>query len=342
MTRVMLLKVNRRGPSAISLGARVRFLQRCLLLCCGWLALCAHAAFPQAAVTMIVPGPAGSGTDQVARLLSEEFARLLAQPVVIENKAGASGSVGVQLLMRAKPDGYTIMIGHVSTHGIVPALRQPKPYDPVADFAPIGAIGSSSNVLVIAPDQKINNLADFITYAKQQPLLSYGSPGVGLSQHFDGYSFGKVFGFDMLHVPYKGTGPGMTDLIGGRLTMMFVTPPAVMSFVESGKLIALAQASAERQRAFLNIPTFKELGYPEIVNETWWGLFAPKGTPDTIISALHQTLITSLKSEKIKKGLSALVVEVAEPQSSRDFGAFVDKDYQRWVKLVEQSGIKVD
>ena len=134
----------------------------------------------------------------------------------------------------------------------------------------------------------------------------------------------------------------MTDLIGGRLTMMFVTPPAVMSFVESGKLIALAQASAERQRAFLNIPTFKELGYPEIVNETWWGLFAPKGTPDTIISALHQTLITSLKSEKIKKGLGALVVEVAEPQSSRDFGAFVDKDYQRWVKLVEQSGIKVD
>lgn len=337
-----LLRISRSGPSAATRCASVGFVQRCLLLCCGWFVVCAHAAFPQAAVTMIVPGPAGSGTDQVARLLSEEFARVLAQPVVIENKAGASGSVGVQFLMRAKPDGYTIMIGHVSTHGIVPALRQPKPYDPVTDFAPIGAIGSSSNILVIAPDQKINTLTDFIAYAKRQPLLSYGSPGVGLSQHFDGYSFGKVFGFEMLHVPYKGTGPGITDLIGGRLTMMFVTPPAVMSFVESGKLIALAQASSARQRAFLNIPTFKELGYPEIVNETWWGLFAPKGTPETTISALHQTLIIALKSEKIKKGLDALVVEVAEPRSPRDFGAFVDKDYQRWVRLVEQSGIKVD
>jgi len=124
--------------------------------------------------------------------------------------------------------------------------------------------------------------------------------------------------------------------------MMFVTPPAVMSFVETGKLIALAQASSERQKAFLNIPTFKELGYPDIVNETWWGLFAPKGTPDAIISTLHQKLITALKSEKVKKGLNALVVEVAEPQSPKAFAAFVEKDYQRWVNLVEQSGIKVD
>lgn len=337
-----LLKVNRLEIVATTLRARVRLLQRCLVLACGWLALCAHAAFPQAAITMIVPGPAGSGTDQVARLLSDEFARLLAQSVVIENKAGASGSVGVQLLMRAKPDGYTIMIGHVSTHGIVPALRQPKPYDPVTDFTPIGAIGSSSNVLVVAPNQKINSLAEFIAYGKRQPLLSYGSPGVGLSQHFDGYSFGKVFGFDMLHVPYKGTGPGITDLIGGRLTMMFVTPPAVVSFVESGKLIALAQASSERQQAFLDVPTFKELGYPEIVNETWWGLFSPKETPDETISTLHQALITALQSEKVKKGLTALVVEVAKPQSSQAFGAFVAQDYQRWIKLVEQSGITVD
>ena len=336
------VRVHSRWPMAVMLCTVAHLVQRCLVLFLSFLALDSYAAFPQAALTMIVPGPAGSGTDQVARLLSDEFARLLAQPVVIENKAGASGSVGVQLLMRAKPDGYTIMIGHVSTHGIVPALRQPKPYDPVADFAPIGAIGSSSNVLVVSPDLKINHLADFIAYGKRQPLLSYGSPGVGLSQHFDGYSFGKVFGFEMLHVPYKGTGPGMTDLIGGRLTMMFVTPPAVMSFVESGKLIALAQASSERQKAFLNIPTFKELGYPEIVNETWWGLFAPQRTPDTIISTLHEALITALKSEKVKKGLSALVVEVAEPISSQAFGAFVEKDYQRWVKLVEQSGIKVD
>ena len=239
------LKPSQRGSSATIHFARVGFLQRCLVLCYGWLALCAHAAFPQAAVTMIVPGPAGSGTDQVARLLSDEFARLLAQPVVIENKAGASGSVGVQLLMRAKPDGYTIMIGHVSTHGIVPALRKPKPYDPVDDFVPIGAIGSSSNVLVIAPDQKITNLAEFIAYGKRQPLISYGSPGVGLSQHFDGYSFGKVFGFDMLHVPYKGTGVdadrkltswrcgGKVGLLGGSSCTHTKTEFEQLSFISS-------------------------------------------------------------------------------------------------------------
>lgn len=299
-------------------------------------------AFPTAPVTLIVPGPAGSGTDQIARLLADQFTRTWGQSVVVENRAGASGTLGVQMLMRAKPDGYTIMIGHVSTHGIVPALRKPKPYDPFADFAPIGEIGSSSNILVITPEKNIKNLKDWVAVAQSKKPVSYGSPGVGLSQHFDGYSFGKKFGVEVLHVPYKGTGPAVNDLLGGRIDMMFVTPPAVMPLVNGGKLVALAQTSETRQKAFSGVPTFKELGFPELINKTWWGLFAPKGTPSAVVQKLHASLLSALKSESVQKGLAQLVVEPAPPKSSADFGAFVRSDYQRWENLVQQSGITVN
>ena len=299
-------------------------------------------SFPNSPVTLIVPGPGGSGTDQIARLLADQFTRVWGQSVIVENRAGASGSLGVQLLMRAKPDGYTIMIGHVSTHGIVPALRKPKPYDPFTDFSPIGEIGSSSNILVITPEKNINSVNDWVSLAKTKKSLSYGSPGVGLSQHFDGYSFGKKFDIDVLHVPYKGTGPAVNDLLGGRIDMMFVTPPAVMPLVNSGKLVALAQASETRQKAFSSVPTFKELGYGELVNKTWWGLFAPVGTPNAVIEKLHTSLMGALKSESVLKGLEFLVVEPATPKSSAQFGAFVLSDYQRWVELIEKSGITVN
>ncbi|CAN1507622.1 PBP2_Bug_TTT domain containing protein [Burkholderiaceae bacterium] len=299
-------------------------------------------SFPNAPVTFVVPGPAGSGTDQIARLLADQFTKMWNQSVVVENRAGASGSLGVQMLMRAKPDGYTFMIGHVSTHGIVPALRKPKPYDPFTDFAPIGEIGSSSNILVITPEKNIKTLNEWVEVSKKKNTVSYGSPGIGLSQHFDGYSFGKKFDVEVLHIPYKGTGPAVNDLLGGRIDMMFVTPPAVMPLVNSGKLVALAQTSETRQKAFSNVPTFKELGYDELVNKTWWGLFAPLGTPKNIIEKLNESLLNALKNDAVRKGLELLVVDPSPPKSSAEFGDFVRKDYQRWVDLVQQSGITVN
>jgi tripartite-type tricarboxylate transporter receptor subunit TctC len=299
-------------------------------------------SFPNAPVTFVVPGPAGSGTDQIARLLAEQFTRMWNQSVVVENRAGASGSLGVQMLMRAKPDGHTIMIGHVSTHGIVPALRKPKPYDPFTDFAPIGEIGSSSNILVITAEKNIKTLNEWVAASKAKNTVSYGSPGIGLSQHFDGYSFGKQFNVEVLHVPYKGTGPAVNDLLGGRIDMMFVTPPAVMPMVNSGKLVALAQTSETRQMAFSNVPTFKELGYNELINKTWWGLFAPVGTPKNIVEKLHESLLSALKNDSVRKGLDSLVVDPASPKSSAEFGDFVRTDFQRWVELVQQSGITVN
>lgn len=307
------------------------------------LSMTTHAqSYPNAPVTFIVPGPAGSGTDQIARLLADQFTKTWNQSVVVENRAGASGSLAVQMLMRAKPDGYTFMIGHVSTHGIVPALRKPKPYDPFTDFVPIGEIGSSSNILVVTSEKNIKTLSEWVALSKTKNTVSYGSPGIGLSQHFDGYSFGKKFDVEVLHIPYKGTGPAVNDLLGGRIDMMFVTPPAVMPLVNSGKLVALAQMSETRQMAFSNIPTFKELGYGELVNKTWWGLFAPLGTPKNIVEKLHESLLIALKNDSVRKGLESLVVDPAPPKSSAEFGDFVRNDYQRWVDLIQQSGITVN
>ncbi|NYT82781.1 tripartite tricarboxylate transporter substrate binding protein [Alcaligenaceae bacterium] len=301
----------------------------------------ATAKYPDAPVTFVVPGPAGSGTDAIGRLLADEFSRMWGQPVVVENRAGASGMIGTQYLLRAAPDGYTILLGHVSTHSIVPAVRRPAPYHPVKDFAAIGKIGTSSNVLVVAGNSDIRTVEDLSVLGKNGQTISYGSPGVGLSQHFNGFTFGQVTKNDMLHVPYKGSGPAMTDLIGGRINMMFVTPPAAKSAVDSGQLRALAQTSELRQKAFPNTPTFAELGMPELTNLSWWGLFAPAGTPIEAVQTLNHSLEQVLKKPTVQRQLEAMVIEPAEPVSPAEFREFVGKDFEVWNKLVEESGIRI-
>jgi tripartite-type tricarboxylate transporter receptor subunit TctC len=301
----------------------------------------AAAKYPEAPVTFVVPGPAGSGTDSIGRLLADEFSRMWGQPVVVENRAGASGMIGTQMLLRAKPDGYTILLGHVSTHSIVPALRRPAPYHPVNDFEAIGKIGTASNVLVVANNSGVNTLDDLVARGKNGETIAYGSPGVGLSQHFAGFTFGQVMGTDMLHVPYKGSGPAMTDLIGGRITMMFVTPPAAKGAVDTGQLRALGQTSESRQKAFPDVPTFKELNMPELTNMSWWGLFARAGTPVEAVKTINESLEEALSKEDIRRQLDAMVIEPSGPMSPEDFKAFVGKDFEHWNKLVQDSGIRI-
>ncbi len=301
----------------------------------------AAAKYPEAAVTFVVPGPAGSGTDSIGRLLADEFSKMWGQTVIVENRAGASGMIGTQMLLRAKPDGHTILLGHVSTHSIVPALRRPPPYHPVDDFEAIGKIGTASNVLVVAGNSGIRSLKDLVALGKNGNTISYGSPGVGLSQHFAGFTFGKVMGTDMLHVPYKGSGPAMTDLIGGRISMMFVTPPAAKTAVDAGQLRALAQASESRQKAFPDVPTFAELGMPELTSVSWWGLFAPAGTPAPAVLTINQSLEKALKKPELRRQLEAMVIEPSPPISPAAFKAFVSKDFETWNKLVDESGIRI-
>lgn len=301
--------------------------------------LTAAAQYPTKPVTLIVPGPAGSGTDGIGRLLAKEFSEEWGQPVVVENRAGASGMIGTQALLRQPADGYTILLGHVSTHSVVPAVQDPTPYNPVDDFEAIGQVGSTSNILVVPASSEIQSVEDLIELAKSGTTLSYGSPGVGLTQHFAGYTFGKVNDLDMLHVPYKGSGPALIDLLGGRIHMMFVTPPAAYGGVKGGKLRVLGQTSEKRQTAFPDAPTFEELKMPDLTSTSWFGMFAPAGTPKDVVEKINQSLHKALEKEPVREQLAVMVIEPAEPHSPEDFKAFVSRDHERWKKTVEESDI---
>ena len=182
---------------------------------------------------------------------------------------------------------------------------------------------------------------ELVARGKNGETIEYGSPGVGLSQHFAGFTFGKVMGTEMLHVPYKGSGPAMTDLVGGRLDMMFVTPPAAKGAVDTGQLVALGQTSETRQKAFPDVPTFAELDMPELTNMSWWGLFLKAGAPADVVTTINQSLEAALSKDHVRRQLEAMVIEPSEPMSPEAFKDFVGQDFQHWNKLVQDSGIRV-
>lgn len=297
--------------------------------------------FPNRPITLIVPGPAGSGTDLIGRLVAEKLGDLMHVNVVVENRAGASGMIGVQQLMRAKPDGYTILLGHNSSHVIVPLVTQPKPYDGVEDFAALGRIGRSSNVLVTGASSPYQTLDSLKQAAGRHEPIRYGSPGVGLSQHLDGFALLDALGVPGLHVPYKGSGPALTDLVGGRIDVMFVTPPAVKAVLQGGKVRALAQSSAERQRLFQDVPTLSELGYPQLVSQSWWGLFAPKDTPDKVVALLHARLNEMLANKDVQQSLIQMYIEVAPSRSPEEFKQSMRQDTGKWKRVVEAAGVSL-
>ncbi|RZS84983.1 Bug family tripartite tricarboxylate transporter substrate binding protein [Pigmentiphaga kullae] len=297
--------------------------------------------FPNRPITLIVPGPAGSGTDLIGRLVAEKLGDLMHVNLVVENRAGASGMIGVQQLMRAKPDGYTILLGHNSSNVIVPLVTHPKPYDGVEDFAALGRIGTSSNVLVASASSRYQTLDSLKQAAGRHEPVKYGSPGVGLSQHLDGFALLDELGVPGLHVPYKGSGPALTDLVGGRIDIMFVTPPAVKAALQGGKVRALAQSSAERQRMFQEVPTLSELGYPQLVSRSWWGLFAPKGTPDSVVALFHARLNEMLANKDVQQSLVQMYIEVSPSRSPEAFRQWMQQDVGKWKRVVEAAGVSL-
>ncbi len=297
--------------------------------------------YPSRPVTLIVPGPAGSGTDLIGRLVAEKLGAAMQTNLVVENRAGASGMIGVQQLMRAKPDGYTILLGHNSSHVIVPLVTHPKPYDGVDDFELVGRIGTSSNVLVTSASSPYQTVDSLKQRAGGGDPIKYGSPGVGLSQHLDGFALLSELGVPGLHVPYKGSGPALTDLIGGRIDIMFVTPPAVKAALEGGKVRALAQSSEKRQRSFSDVPTLNELGYPKLVSQSWWGLFAPKATPTPVVERLHSKLNEILENKDVQNALHQMYIEVAPSASPAEFAQWVKRDTEKWKRVVDEAGVSL-
>jgi tripartite-type tricarboxylate transporter receptor subunit TctC len=277
----------------------------------------AWALYPERTIRIVVPFAPGGGTDVVARMLAQELAKDLGVSVIIENKPGAGTIIGTQAVAASAPDGYTLLMGTFS-HAVNSSLSANLPYDPHRDFAPVAMIARSFNIVVVNPKSSVRSIADLIAAAKANPdKLTYGTFGVGTSAHLAGELFKDLAKVSLTAVPYKGAAPAITDLIGGQIDVIFTTVASAASLVESGQLRAIAVTSAERSPAFAQLPTVSEAGVPTYTAESWYGLFAPAGTPAEIIDRLNRAAALAVQSDACKRlGANEGLVMVARPRKS--------------------------
>jgi tripartite-type tricarboxylate transporter receptor subunit TctC len=301
----------------------------------------AMAMYPERAVRIVVPFAPGGGTDVIARTLAQDMAKQLGASVVIENKPGAGTIIGTQAVAASAADGYTLLMGTFS-HAVNSSLSANLPYDPHKDFAAVALIARSFNLVVVNPKSSVHTIADLIAAAKANPdKLSYGTFGVGTSAHLAGELFKDMARVNLTAVPYKGAAPAITDLIGGQIDLMFTTVASAASLVESGQLRAIAVTSAERSPAFPQIPTVAEAGVPGYAAESWYGLFAPAGTPADIIDRLNKSAASAVQSEAFKRlGVNEGLVTVALPPEALD--RYVRSEEERWRRVIREAGIKVE
>lgn len=302
----------------------------------------AQQGYPSRNITFIVPFTPGGSTDILARLLGQRFQDSMKASVVIENKPGAGGGVGSTAIARADPDGYTIGMGHIGTLGVNPSLYPKLNYDPIKSFAHISMLAKVHNILVVHPSVPAKDVKEFIAYAKANPeKLNYGSGGLGSAAHIATEAFGLETGTKFTHVPYRGTAPAVADLLSGQLQMMMTGAPAVLQHVNGGKLRALGTASLTRLPSAKDIPTIAEVALPGFDASQWYGVVAPAGTPDAIVTKLNQEIREALKDPKI---LEALERDGAEPwpMSPDEFRAHISKEIPRWKTVVDGARIKVE
>ena len=297
--------------------------------------------YPSRPITLIVPFPPGGSSDIVMRLLAQKVSESLRQTIVIDNRPGAAGNVAAMAIKHAPPDGYLLMMGHTGTHAINPSLYADLKFDPVKDFQPITALISFNNILVVPAASRAKSVTELVTHAKSKPEgLSYGSQGVGTGGHLLGELLAKSAGVKLVHVPYRGIAPAVTDTVAARMDMLFASYISIGPHVESGKLRMLAIAGAERHPLIPDVPTMAQAGFPEVQMQQWFGLFAPAGTPAAIVRRLNAEFVRALQSEDVKAKMSAQVVFVI-PGSPEALGAMVARDIVRLGQVVRDSGAKV-
>lgn len=321
---------------------RVRAIQLSMAIA-GCNALLVSAAYPERPVTIVVAGAPAGGTDAIARVIASDLAETLGQSFVVENRAGAGGLIGTKSVLAAAPDGQTLLMGHLSTNAIMPALVKPRPYDPVRDFIPVGMVCSAPSVLVVSGRSQIKSVDALLEHGRKSVNgLSYGSPGIGLAQHLAGFTLGKAAKVPMLHVPYRGSAPALVDLVGGRIDMMFVTPGAAVPYLKSGELRALAVTSPERSRFLPDTPTIGELGFTTVTQTSWVGLFAPAGTPPEAVQALSRGLGQAMKRPATHALLESLYMEPARDPSTESFTSFVAAEAKKWADIVISTGLTAE
>jgi len=304
--------------------------------------LAAAQAFPDRPITLVVPNPPGGLVDTSARLLSEPLARVIGQPIIVDNKPGASGNTAYQYVAKAKPDGYTLLISYSGYHVGNPALFDKLPWDPVKDFSPVALLTVSTNVIAVHPSVPVNNLKEFIAYAKANPgKLNYASQGNGSVSHIGTEIFKQTTGVEMVHVPYKGSGPAIQDVLAGQVQVFISTPPSLMQHVQSGKLKGLAVTGKNRHPGMPNVPTTAEAGLPSFQLESWVALYAPAGTPAPVINKLSDSVKQSLALPEVKDRSDAAGVELRYLNPTQ-MDALLKKELPYWSKAIKAANITLD
>jgi tripartite-type tricarboxylate transporter receptor subunit TctC len=298
--------------------------------------------FPNRPITLIVPFPPGGSTTIVGRIVADKMSEVLGQSIVVDNRGGAGGTIGSRAVAKSAGDGYTILLGYTGTLAIGPSLYGNVGYDPRTDFEPIGRIGTAPNTLVVHPSFPVHSVAELVAYAKANPgKVNYGSAGIGTVSHVCGEYFATVAGVKITHVPYKGTGPAIIDLLGGHIPMAFAPVPATHENAKTGRLRMLAVTSAVRSTLLPEVPTIAEAALPGFEAVLRYGLVAPPGTPRAIIEKLNTALNTVLASQDVR---ARLAIEGAEPLPSTpaEYGADIDREETQWSKVVKASGAKAE
>ena len=299
----------------------------------------AQSAYPSKPVRFIVPSSAGGGTDIIARAISQKLSEALGQQFVVDNRPGAGQMIGIELAARSPADGHTLLMT-ASTLAINPIMYKKVAYDPVRDFAPITQAASLPNVLVVHPSLPVKTLAELIALAKREPgKIAYASAGIGTSPHMSVALLEHLAGIDMVHVPYKGTGPGVIDVLAGQVKVMTPNVLTALPHIKSGRLRALAVTSGKRSDALPDVPTIAEAGVPGYESVQWYGVLAPAGTPRDVVQRLYMEIAKALRSGDVRERLAA---DGAEPVGStpEQFAAFIRAEIDKWAKVAKAAGIK--
>jgi len=299
-----------------------------------------HAAYPDRPIRLIVAYPPGGGTDIIARLIAPELSKRLGQTITIENRGGASGNIGTEAAVNSTPNGYTLLMGNIGPNAINISIFKKLPFHPEKDLAPISLVAITPNILVANNNLPVKSIADLIAFAKSSPgKINYPSAGAGTSSHLAGVLFSSIAQVDMVHVPYKGGGLAMNDLLGGQVDIFFATMPAAMPFIKSGKLKTLAVTSEKRSVVLPNVPTIAESGMPGYSASTWYGIYAPKGTPTDIVHKIHEATVEVLKIPELRE---QLIQRGFEPigNSPDQFASFISSEITKWAKVVKIAGIE--
>jgi tripartite-type tricarboxylate transporter receptor subunit TctC len=299
-------------------------------------------AYPVKPIRFIVPFAAGGGNDNVARLVGKRLADGLRQPVVIDNRPGAGGVLGAELAAKAAPDGYTLFLGGVGSHAINPNLHERLPYDPIKDFAPIVLLASAPLILVVHPSVPADSIREFIVLARSKPgQLNYASNGNGSSSHLAAVMFDVMAGTSMVHVPYKGLSPALTDLLSGRVQLMFSSVVAILPHTKAGKLRGLAVTASKRLSSMPELPTLAESGLTGYEASSWYGVLAPAGTPGEIVVKLNAEMVKALEQPEVR---NSLLAEGAEPVGGtpEQFAAHIRSEMERLGRLIREAKIRLE